>query len=364
MKQIKCELCGSIELIKKDGVFICKHCSAQYSIEEAKKLMIDGVVEVTGKVKVDSSDELANLYQIARRAKNDENAESAAKYYDMILVMDPDSWEATFYVVYFRAMQSNIINIQSAAISIYNCTDTVLNLIKNNVKEEAEQEAAVKEVVNRIKRICEILYTSATDHFGEFINIDDDDNLIEYLYRVLASIYTIYNSGNLLESIYGDKKYACDLAVVMWKFGVSGHKATNNLCEIVRKKQKRGSIITVSLFSETIEVYSKKDKSDLAFAHIENKIEQYDPLYRESQNKPVDLKTEPVNSPKKEKKWLTALLLCLFLGLFGIHRFYTKSVGVGVIQLLTLGCCGIWTFIDLVMIFAGQIGRASCRGRV
>jgi TM2 domain-containing membrane protein YozV len=52
--------------------------------------------------------------------------------------------------------------------------------------------------------------------------------------------------------------------------------------------------------------------------------------------------------------WLTTLLLCFFLGCFGVHSFYTKRTTIGVIQLLTLGGFGIWAFIDFLMILLGS----------
>lgn len=51
--------------------------------------------------------------------------------------------------------------------------------------------------------------------------------------------------------------------------------------------------------------------------------------------------------------WLTTLLLCFFLGFLGVHRFYSGSTAIGVVQLLTLGGCGIWTFIDFILILTG-----------
>lgn len=55
MKQLTCEMCGSTDLIKEDGVFVCQSCGCKYSVEEAKRLMIEGTVDVQGTVKVDNS---------------------------------------------------------------------------------------------------------------------------------------------------------------------------------------------------------------------------------------------------------------------------------------------------------------------
>ncbi len=52
--------------------------------------------------------------------------------------------------------------------------------------------------------------------------------------------------------------------------------------------------------------------------------------------------------------WLITLLLCFFVGALGVHRFYHGKIGTGVLMLVTLGCFGIWTLIDLIMIIVGK----------
>ncbi len=60
-----------------------------------------------------------------------------------------------------------------------------------------------------------------------------------------------------------------------------------------------------------------------------------------------------------ESEWLIVMLLCFFLGCFGIHRFYVGKIGTGIVQLLTCGGCGIWALIDFIMILVGGFTNAE-----
>ena len=51
-----------------------------------------------------------------------------------------------------------------------------------------------------------------------------------------------------------------------------------------------------------------------------------------------------------DQRWLVTVLLCAFLGSLGVHRFYAGKIGTGILMLVTLGGCGIWWLIDLIMI--------------
>lgn len=69
------------------------------------------------------------------------------------------------------------------------------------------------------------------------------------------------------------------------------------------------------------------------------------------------------------KSWIATLLLCIFLGGLGIHRFYVGKSGSGVAMLLItlllgwlgigLIITGIWAIVDLIMICTGDFKAAD-----
>ena len=63
-----------------------------------------------------------------------------------------------------------------------------------------------------------------------------------------------------------------------------------------------------------------------------------------------------------DKEFLPTLLLCLFVGMLGIHRFYAGKIGTGILMIVTLGGLGIWVLVDFIMICIGSF--RDIEGRV
>ena len=52
----------------------------------------------------------------------------------------------------------------------------------------------------------------------------------------------------------------------------------------------------------------------------------------------------------KKLNWVLTLVMSIFFGALGVDRFMMGQVGLGILKLITLGGCGVWVTIDIILI--------------
>lgn len=209
MKAIVCEMCNSNDVVKQDGLYVCQCCGTKYSPEEAKKLLVElsGTVDVSGStVKIDHSGLADNYLLLARRAAEEGNDEKAAKYYELLAVNRPNSWEANFYSVYHQASMCRPDQIADAAYKVANTLPSTMSLIRSEVPE-AEQKEAYTEVAEKITELREELYRLAAKQYLDTTGNDGDSAYAEtrfYLYRMETEL------ASALWEEFGDRELAME----------------------------------------------------------------------------------------------------------------------------------------------------------
>ena len=245
MKALLCEMCGSHDIIKKDGYYVCQACEIKYTVEEARKMLASDTV------KIDNSAKLENYYKIARQARDTNDSENAAKYYDLIMQEDPSSWEATFYNVYYRAMQTKIAYIASAANSIRNCLCNIFTLIKDHVDSDNERYVVIAEIALRITYICTLLESNARTTLKSGIDRTTSGKLwldysVEYGNRVAAIYSLLFAFGDLVDKEFPGNAEMRQIAVSSWKSGIQYFVNINDLYDnrIERMQEKEKDYVS------------------------------------------------------------------------------------------------------------------------
>ena len=129
MKQLVCEMCGGKDLIKQDNVFVCQSCGVKYSVEEAKKMMVEiaGTVEIKGKVAIDQSDILNNYIIRGNQFFEKKEYEKAEIYYNKALDIDANNPDA----------RKGILNVEKII------TEPNLTIVRNPVRQSGEAKTVI-----------------------------------------------------------------------------------------------------------------------------------------------------------------------------------------------------------------------------
>ena len=114
---LKCPGCGQPITMDESREFgFCNYCG--------NKVMVDKtIIEHRGSVKIDTTENVKNWREVARRAMESNDLATAAKYYEMIVTEEPNDWEAAYYSLHFSSL-----NIKNKEIN------QMSHRIKNSIK--------------------------------------------------------------------------------------------------------------------------------------------------------------------------------------------------------------------------------------
>ena len=166
----------------------------------------------------------------------------------------------------------------------------------------------------------------------------------------------LYNSGYHVE--WNHSKKHVDSDQVAQEESASKVREVESV--VVNKTANADQVVEVSVMNNDAFVAAENDASN-ELVSTTNTVNQES---AEASDKDQEVKAEKAKESNKSEKskapaggksQLVALLLCIFLGAIGIHRFYLGYIGIGVLMLLTAGCCGILAIIDLIRIIIGDL---------
>ena len=133
-------MCNSTDVVKQDGFFVCQSCGTKYSVEEAKKMMIEGTVDVQGTVEIDNSAFVEKYLANARRAKDKEDWPETEKYYNMVEQNDPTNIEAIFYSAFARVKTALLeAETREKRQSVFNILEKSVSVIDDNYDNTNEE---------------------------------------------------------------------------------------------------------------------------------------------------------------------------------------------------------------------------------
>lgn len=162
MKQLTCEMCGSTDVVKQDGFFVCQTCGCKYSVEEAKKMMIEGTVEVQGTVQVDKSSEIDNRIENIINEYNNGNNDNVKRMCIEVLNIDPKNYQAVIYSALAEGWQSSIGNPQIVKAS--NELQRAVNIIRELYEDDKEYLQECILPMQEMKRLAKAMFNLYVNH--------------------------------------------------------------------------------------------------------------------------------------------------------------------------------------------------------
>lgn len=274
LKQIICEMCGSNKLIKKNGIYECQYCGCQYTLEEARKLIVEGTV------KVDESDKIVNWLKLADSAFNNSSWREAYSYYCKILEVYPEEWRSIYRKALSIGWQSSVGNIRA--------NETLGGIVDGYKMLMASDNA------DEFKAWGIVLIEQDLLHWINAVQSASENHAHEYTDRLESACHEYYQRSSLMASVVN---FAISLFT---KFVVINIEDTDLTEEVYDGIQ---DIITTILFAlgERFRVYLGKKYSTFWQAYFDDYSNIDPPEYAKKAQS--DLRIASTNLRNNYNQW-------------------------------------------------------------
>lgn len=223
--------------------------------------------------------ELNKILELARVARDNDDSENAIRYYDMVCLENPNSWEAAFYIAYFKA-KSTALSTQISktdAEKFEKSIVTVVDLVDNELESDDEKEKVLLEIIDKSFDISIAMSSSIFD--------------LEYRYEKDGVGYTdvsiLHNAILAISSSLGDKIH-----------------------DVFRNNPRLGSLATLP-WKHCHSTATKEKWFLSSLFEKRNKIRIYEPDFEkeeeESEKRKIENKQKPISQKLEELKNLTVI---------------------------------------------------------
>lgn len=156
MQAIKCEMCGSNDIIKDDGLYVCNNCGTKYTVEEARKLM--------GTVEIDHSTDTKNILQNAINMYNTGDYSTAQNLFTQVLNLDPKNPKATL----LRALASQWQR-STVVVSTNSAIQLSISLANKQWGDNAEYFDLCNEAMANSVKLTDAIVNVAIKQYNTFV---------------------------------------------------------------------------------------------------------------------------------------------------------------------------------------------------
>ena len=187
---------------------------------------------------------------LARRAREEDNAEDAKKYYDMVRTEDPDNVEAKFFYSYYRMFSDTQGHAYNNYINFCKGIKSTVSMVMDSNDSEAEKKTFLLTIINCLEEtrasahsankniggnngssITSTYRTTMSELFSAIMSKygnDVDILLVYYEFKEFETRFDFmhshmlkYKLGDEIESKYSSEPKLMEFALKVWKDNIA-----------------------------------------------------------------------------------------------------------------------------------------------